>query len=249
MLGIIIQARIGSSRLPRKMTIPFIGDKGIFETIIVRLINSKITSPIVVATTTNVEDDVLVDIAIKYGINYYRGSENNVLERFIECGYKYGFDKIIRICSDNPFLDLNFLVNQINCFEKSNSDYWCYSLGDSTPSILGHAGFWAEGVKLTTLLQVKELTRENSNLEHVTKYIYENRNIFNIHFEKLDLNKLGLEGIRLTVDDSNDFFVAKEIFQSTNTLDVFSTQTIVDFIKSRNDLLKIMSDQILINKK
>lgn len=249
MLGIIIQARIGSKRLPGKMTIPFVGDKGIFETILVRLIDSEITSPIVVATTTNAEDDILIKISNKYGINYYRGSENNVLDRFIKCGYKFGFDKIIRICADNPFIDLNFLVNQINCFEKSNSDYWCYSLDNLSPTILGHAGFWTEGVKLSALEQIKKFTNENSHLEHVTKFIYENRNIFNIHFEKLDANQLGLNGIRLTVDSLNDFLLAKEIFTSTDTLDFFSMQDIVDYVRSRNDLLRIMSDQILLNKK
>ncbi|MDB4710952.1 hypothetical protein OAF16_04405, partial [Flavobacteriales bacterium] len=103
--GIIIQARTGSTRLPNKIILPFYKEKGILELIVER-INKYTDIPIVVATTKNPKDDAIVKIASKNGVGCYRGSENNVLSRFIETAKKNNFKNIIRICADNPFLDI-----------------------------------------------------------------------------------------------------------------------------------------------
>ena len=150
-LGIIIQARTGSTRLPNKMILPFYEGKGILETILMRLKNGKLDVPIVLATTTQPSDDILEEIGKRQNVFVFRGSSENVLDRFINATESHKFSKIIRICADNPFLDIEALKFQINSFEKSNVDYWCYSLSDQTPSIKTHYGFWTEGVKLETI--------------------------------------------------------------------------------------------------
>ena len=89
MLGIVIQARTGSTRLPNKMLLPFHASKGILELLLEKLRNSFNNLPIIVATTTNNRDDVIVELCLKNKIKYFRGSENNVLQRFIDVANKF----------------------------------------------------------------------------------------------------------------------------------------------------------------
>ena len=89
MTGIIIQARCGSSRLPNKMVLPFYQSQSILSILLSRL-KKKITStPIIVATTTNLKDDLITTICKQHNIPYYRGSENDVLQRFIDAAEFY----------------------------------------------------------------------------------------------------------------------------------------------------------------
>lgn len=101
---IIIQARTGSTRLPQKMILPFYESEGIFSLILKRLTSIIDKNNIILATSTNENNDVLTDIAKEYGVNYFRGSENDVLQRFIDAANEFNAKKIIRVCADNPFL-------------------------------------------------------------------------------------------------------------------------------------------------
>ena len=105
-LGIIIQARTGSTRLPFKMTLPFFNDRGILELLLSRLKKAGLADKTIVATTENVRDDIICNIARNAGVSYFRGSESDVLDRFIQAANHYYVSKIIRICADNPFLDI-----------------------------------------------------------------------------------------------------------------------------------------------
>ena len=103
-VGIIIQARMGSTRLPGKILKPFHENHSILDIILDKFHEIK-GAKVIVATSTNEENDALEEYLISRGENVFRGSENDVLERFIDAAEKYDVDSIIRICSDNPFLD------------------------------------------------------------------------------------------------------------------------------------------------
>jgi spore coat polysaccharide biosynthesis protein SpsF (cytidylyltransferase family) len=250
MIGIIIQARTGSTRLPQKMIIPFFNEMGILETILTRLKNADLNIPVVLATTTNINDDILSEIGLKQGIAVFRGSENNVLERFIKTADYHNFDKIIRICADNPFLDLEALKMQIASFNESEVDYWCYCKSDKTPTIKTHYGFWTEGVKLTALKKVTSLTNEKLFHEHVTNYIYTLSNDFNLHYENISKKIEDIENIRLTIDTMADFKLAKEIYSEIlNNKILFNAEEIVHFLKEKSCYLQIMKKEISANTK
>lgn len=250
MIGIIIQARLGSTRLPRKMTLPFYDSKGIFEIQLIRLIDAKLSIPIVLSTTCNHEDDELIEIVKKYNVNFYRGSQENVLDRFIKTAEKFQFDKIIRICADNPFIDINNLSHQINNFKNSDFDYSSFSIADNLPTILSHCGFWGEAVKLSTLKVVANSTSELFFLEHVTKYIYINPDQFKIQYIKIKNKDIDLNKIRLTVDDQIDYEVTKDVYFNLKSNNIsISISNVIRFIKNRPDLLNIMNIQILNNCK
>lgn len=250
MTGIIIQARTDSTRLPKKTIIPFFKEKGILETIITRIKEANLNIPIVLATTTNPTDDLLEEIALKQEIPTYRGSEHNVLDRFIRASEKHGFNKILRICADNPFIDITALDKQIKTFKKMNVDYWCYALSDNTPTIKTHYGFWAEGVKVSALKKVTEYTDEKLFLEHVTNYIYSNPNRFSIHFQSIEKAIEQEKNIRLTIDTENDFKLGQKIFRNLHELEIPATAiNVLEYIKQNPVYFKSMKNEIKKNTK
>lgn len=247
---IIIQARTGSTRLPRKMILPFYGNEGIFSLILNRLTSIIDKNNIILATSINENNDVLIDIAKNYGVNYFRGSENDVLQRFIDAAIDFNAEKIIRVCADNPFLDLEYLNFLLDNFEKSNCDYMSFSTSKGTPTIKTHYGFWAEAVTLNALKNVKSMTDENIYHEHVTNFIYANPDIFNINFFNIPEEIENHDDIRLTIDTQVDFDIQKEIFNIVYKKNPnFNAFDIIGFLNENQHYMKVMKDEILKNQK
>jgi spore coat polysaccharide biosynthesis protein SpsF len=250
MIGIIIQARTGSMRLPKKMILPFFKGKGILQTILIRIKKANLNIPVVLATTTNPTDDFLAEIALKQEIPVFKGSEHNVLNRFIKAGEKHGLDKIIRICADNPFLDLTALEIQIKAFCEMDVDYWCYALSDDTPTIKTHYGFWTEGVKLSALKKVAEYTDDRLYQEHVTNYIYSNPNQFSIHFEPIEKTIEQEKNVRLTIDTEDDFKLGQKIYSNLNELELPATAiNILKYLNENPEYFETMKNEIAKNTK
>ncbi len=250
MIGIIIQARTGSTRLPKKMILPFFNEVGLLETMLIRLKKGVPDIPIILATTSNKNDDILEEIAKRNQIIVFRGSEMNVLERFIIAAKKNKLNKIIRICADNPFLDIAALKHQIDSFKKIETDYWTYSKSDNTPTIKTHYGFWTEGVTLRSLERVDKFTNEKLFQEHVTNYIYTHPDKFKIHFEKIDAEIENETEIRLTIDTAKDFEIAKKIYLELKINEIpCEAKQVVKYIKSKPEWLAIMKNEISTNTK
>jgi len=119
---IIIQARMGSTRLPGKV-MRKIGNKPMLYYMINQVKASKKANEIVVATTTLKEDDEIASYAESLGVKVYRGSELDVLDRFYNCMKGQKSKTIIRLCADSPFIDFNIIDDCISKFEKSDVDY------------------------------------------------------------------------------------------------------------------------------
>jgi spore coat polysaccharide biosynthesis protein SpsF len=247
---IIIQARTGSTRLPQKMILPFYENEGIFSLLLKKLTSSFDKNDIILATSLNENNDVLVEIAKHHGVNYYRGSENDVLQRFINAAKEFDAENIIRVCADNPFLDVFYIELLIEKFENFNCDYLSYVTSDGTPSIKTHYGFWAEAVKLSALEKVRELTDENLYHEHVTNFIYANREIFDVNFFKIIPEIDRHKDIRLTIDTQVDFDIQKEIYARLNSyIPNFTSLNVIDFLEDNPHYLEIMKNEILKNQK
>lgn len=207
--SIIIQARMGSTRLPNKILLPFFDKKGCLELLINRL-KEKIQIPIIIATSLSENDNQIEELADKLNIKCFRGDEQNVLKRFIDCANTYKINTIIRVCSDNPFLDIESLLNIIN--STNESDYESYWINDS-PTIKTHYGFWAEKVKTSALDKVYSLTDDSFYHEHVTNFIYGNPDKFSCYFHKIQNEELTHIPLRLTLDTQNDFNTLANLYQ------------------------------------
>lgn len=249
-IGIVIQARTGSSRLPNKMILPFYKNQCILEILLNRLRSFIPIDLIVVATTTSTNDDAIVEICTRNGNLYYRGSENDVLQRFVNAAEYYGFDKIIRICADNPFLDMGALRALIQEFSISEDDYLSYSTSCGLPTIKTHYGFWAEAVRLSALKKIASLTQENLFHEHVTNYIYTHPELFNIHYITIPLSIETKSQIRLTLDTIEDFEIQKDIFSLLmEKKSSFSIEDVTSLLDAYPAYYGIMKKQININSK
>jgi spore coat polysaccharide biosynthesis protein SpsF (cytidylyltransferase family) len=246
-IGIIIQARTGSTRLPNKMILPFWHDKGILEVIIERLIGADFGLPIILATTTNSNDDIIEQIGSRFSIKVYRGNELNVLNRFVCAAETFNIQKIIRICADNPFIDINSIRILISEFIKNDVDYWCYSTSKCIPTIKTHYGFWPEGVSYAALKKIVELSSDIMFQEHVTNYIYTNPNGFKIHLEPISMKIENEKEIRLTIDTLQDFNIVSEIYRQFSS--VLNIEELVDLIKENSYWMLNMKNEIINNQK
>lgn len=248
-IGIIVQARMSSTRLPGKILKPFYGSKTLLETLLDTLHNQN-EVPVIIATSLNKNDDQLYNFLSGKGENIFRGSESDVLDRFIKAAEEYNFDGIVRVCSDNPFLSREGILSLIEKARNSHADYIGYSINNK-PSILTHFGFWGEYVRLSALKRVAATTEIDSPAhEHVTYHVYNNPNLFECEWIDCPDFLQGRDDIRLTIDTIDDFknasVVYSEMKKKTNG---FSLEDVVDFLDSHKDIKESMIKRIQENKK
>lgn len=249
--GIILQVRTGSTRLPMKMIQAFYKEKSILEILLERYIgNPENKIPLVIATTKNPQDNIIEDIAKLYNVSCFRGSEENVLLRFIDTANHYGFNNIIRVCGDNPFFDFDGTYELLANNNSKKHDYITYKVDQDKPSILSHLGFWGEVVTLNALKRIIDLTSNQFYLEHVTNYIYHHPDKFSIKLVQAP-EKLGNRNdIRLTVDTKADFEMNQLLHQQITEQKIpFEPKQIVNFIDEHSYFKQIMLNEIETNKK
>jgi spore coat polysaccharide biosynthesis protein SpsF len=245
--GIILQARLGSTRLPGKMLMPFNNETSLLEIILERLKKNIKNIKIVVATSTNQKDDELEVLCGRLKIDCFRGSENDVIDRFIGAAKQFNIQNIVRVCADNPFLLSDYITKLVDNF-KPGLDYLSYSFDDGTPVIKSHIGLFAEMTTLKTLLKVSKLTNESIYLEHVTNYIYSNPNLFNVKFLPVDKILKTRQDIRLTVDTIEDFKLTQNLYQALKN-DALTLENIIKEIDSNPTYKTIMLSEIKNNSK
>lgn len=216
-LGIVIQARTGSSRLPNKILKKFYREKTILDLLLENIKSNFSHLPIILATTLNQNDYIFEDIAKKYSINFYRGSENDVLSRFIDVGNKFGLTHIVRICSDNPFLNMLSIQSLIDDLDNNEIDYISFSNHLGLPVIRTHLGLFAEIVSLRSLIKADKSQNEILYKEHVTNYIYSHPDSFNVVLKQSPSIVYDRDDIRLTLDDLDDFENLSKLYEKAYT--------------------------------
>ena len=246
--GIIIQARLGSTRLPRKILKEFYGGKTLLETVISNL--QKVAgAKIIVATSVNPNNDELESFLNERNITMFRGSEEDVLSRFIGAAEANGVDGVVRICSDNPFLDWHGVAALIEKAKSSDADYIGYRI-NNTPSIKTHFGFWGEYVTLDALKRVVVTTDEKAAHEHVTIHIYTHPDEYKCEWIECPDYLQGRNDIRLTVDNIEDFENAQEVFKTLHEVNPdFGLEEVVKYIDEHAELRDSMKQMIENNQK
>lgn len=245
MLYFIIQARLGSTRLPGKILLPFHDGKSIFELMLDKFGAIEGTGCIV-ATSASPANDELEEICARKGVKCFRGSEDDVLQRFIDAAEAYGADRIIRVCSDNPFLNIPSVRELIAAASSGDWDYISFDVG-GVPSIRTHYGFWTEYVTLAALKKVKSLTSEQLYHEHVTNYIYSHPDAFRIKWLGVPPVVLENGGVRLTIDTAQDFENARAVYAATEDRDSF--ESVFASIRAADGIAESMKNQIINNSK
>lgn len=217
-IGIIIQARMGSTRLPGKV-LKKLGDKNLLEYIISRLLLLNKDIKIVIATSDLKKDDEIENFCKIHNISYFRGSEQNVLERYYLCAQEYDFEHIIRLTGDNPFIDIEELDNLIDLHLDSKSDY-------SRSFAVLPKGVGSEIFSFKALEQSYKYGDKENHKEHVNEYIEENEEKFKIAELEVTQDKNRLE-ISLTVDTPDDYKKACFIVQHSKN-EYITTQEAIE---------------------
>lgn len=205
----IIQARMGSTRLPGKVLMSLMG-MPMLQYQINRVKDSALLDKIVVATTTESGDDAIVKFCISNGINYFRGSESNVLERYYQCATQYKATTIIRLTADCPFSDPVIIDKAIELFEATSSDYASNTAPPET-------SFWPDGsdVEVFSYKSLKfayEHSKDLHEQEHVTFYFWKGGGKEQFHSSQLK-NSVDNSSYRFTVDYPEDFELAQKLSQ------------------------------------
>lgn len=250
-MGIIIQARTGSTRLPEKMISRFYGEMTLLGVILEKLkvIADEFSIPVIVATTDNHRDDRIERIAFDMNCLVFRGSENDVLDRFIKAADEYQIEKIIRVCGDNPFLISDEIRYLIQKFKDEDLDYLSFKV-NGKPSILTHFGLWTEAVKKSALKKITELTKDKFYHEHVTNYLYSNEEFFKIDWILRNDDKFARSDVRLTIDTKEDFELVSGIYRNLREQGLSEDMNaLFSYIDRHPDVKSIMKQNIEKNSK
>lgn len=200
---VIVQARVGSTRLPNKVLMDLCG-KPVLWHVINRLRKSQLISGIIVATTTLPQDDAIQSFCEENDTAFYRGSSENVLSRYYEAAKKFDVRTVIRITSDCPVIDPLLIDEMIKEFESSGADYMSNSIERTFPRGLDTEIFPFPILEKTFNEAVKP-----HELEHVTPYIYQHPELFRL---KNFASGKDYSSHRWTLDTEEDYKLIKEIY-------------------------------------
>jgi spore coat polysaccharide biosynthesis protein SpsF (cytidylyltransferase family) len=233
---VIVQARMGSTRLPGKV-LKTIKNKSLMQLQYDRIKPSKLVDKIVIATTINKEDDAIENFCNLNAIEVFRGSDWDVLERFYFAAKKFNPDTIIRITSDCPMHHHTVIDFVINEYIKSGLDY--FSNSNHEPDFL-EDGFDVEVFSFKALETAYLNAKLLSEREHVTPYI-KNSGLFNCGWKKFsDEYKF-----KLSVDSLEDFNVAEKIFNSFDSTTDFDMNDVINLLKTQPEILELNKNSVI----
>lgn len=220
----VLQARMSSRRLPGKVLMP-INDKPMIYWQIKRVLKSTSIDDLVVATSIDESDDVLVDYLGSIGIKTYRGSLNNVLSRFVDIENIYMPERIIRLTADCPLIMPEVIDMVVNLQKESDSDYCSNTIIPTFPD-----GLDTEVIKFGILSEIigSDLTTED--LEHVTLVFHRRANQFKCtnYFNNLDFSEF-----RWTVDDAKDLEFVRAVYEFfKGSEDTFRFEALMEFLST-----------------
>lgn len=205
----VVQARTGSTRLPGKVMKKICG-KPMLLLMLERLSHSKLIDKIVVATTTNPNDDALYNMVKENNYEVFRGSELDCLDRHYQVGKKFHADYICKITSDDPLIDPVLTDKTINYFLK-NSEKFDYVSNVHPPTFPD--GLDVEITHMSILEEAWKNATDSNDREHTTTFIWSNPSKFKIgNYINEDEKNLFVTD-RWTVDYPEDFEFVKAVFE------------------------------------
>ena len=229
----IIQARMGSTRLAGKVLMNIAGKPMLWH-VVSRLNYSKLINKIIIATSANKSDDPIEAFCDRYRVDYLRGSEEDVLDRYYQAARAYQADPIVRITADCPLIDpevtdktISGYVNNAEIFNgASNTIHRTYPRGLDT-----------EVMSFSALGACWEKANRDYQREHVTAYIYEHPDLFKMYSVE---NNVDLSHLRWTVDEGVDMDFVREIYgRLYKENDIFLMNEVLDILEREPTLKEI----------
>jgi len=214
----VIQARLGSTRLPNKMLL-VLKEKPIIEWVIRRVLKSELLDKVILAIPDNKVNDVL-EMYVKnlnLDIEIFRGNENDVVKRFYDAVKKYKPLNVVRICADNPLISPKEIDNLIKFFQNKDIDY---AYNHIPKNNLYPDGLGAEIVKFEVLEKIYNNAMLKEEREHIFNYIWNNQNKFKIETFNPENEFLQKPYIKLDIDTFDDYYKLWKLDININSTDV-----------------------------
>ncbi len=224
----LIAVRMHSTRLPRKALLPLAGRPAI-EHLIDRLKLAKTPASIVLCTSTHPDDEVLVEVAERCGIKWFRGSEDDVMQRFLDAADREGADVVVRATGDDVLLDPAYLDRAVAFHLSKNADYTAY------PGL--PKGMETEILSVGMLRAAHAMAEDPSFSEYMTFYL-RRPDVFRV--SDMPVGEADRRPYRLTLDTEEDYRLLQEIFERLHRPGkVITTGEIIEFLDARPELLAI----------
>lgn len=202
----VVQARMGSTRLAGKVMLPLLGEP-ILTRVMRRAARATSVDLVVVATTTLAADDAIAELAGREGWPVIRGSEADLLDRYIAAGRRHRADRVVRITSDCPLVDPALIDDVVRALEREDGDYSSNTLEPRTYP----RGLDVEAVTLAALEAAGLADRDPASREHATTYVRR-------HPERFRLVRVAGEvdrsGHRWTVDTPEDYALVRRLYEA-----------------------------------
>jgi spore coat polysaccharide biosynthesis protein SpsF len=232
----IIQARLGSTRLPGKVLADICG-KPLLQRLIQRVSATQGISRVVVATTTDLADDELAGWCVAHDVPVYRGSVNDVLDRFWQCAQQHPAEFIVRVTADDPLKDPQIIAQALAlCASASEVDYASNTLHPTYPE-----GLDIEVVRFRTLERAACEAKLPSEREHVMPYVWKHPDRFVLRNFSMQPD---LSHWRWTVDKPADLELMRRIFTHFADQPLVSYQAVIAWLKENPELLAINAGTI-----
>jgi spore coat polysaccharide biosynthesis protein SpsF (cytidylyltransferase family) len=229
----IIQARMGASRLPGKVLAEIVGRPMLWH-VVERTRQAQSVDGVIVATSDEAPDDAITSFCASAGIEHFRGSEADVLDRYYQAARKVGADVVVRITADCPLIDGGVVDGVVELFARAGADYASNVNPPTFPDGLDVEVFSFAALETTWKEASKKYQRE-----HTTSYITENPDAFRL--ANLT-HPRDLSGWRLTVDEAEDLQLVRRVFEALYDADrLFSFEQVVAYLDRHPDLLEINS--------
>ena len=231
----IIQAHVGSTRLPGKVMKKIV-DKEILIHVYDRCKRAYKIDKLIIATSINKENDIIEEICNKYKIECFRGSENDVLDRYYQCAINHKPNIVVRITSDCPLLEPKLI------------DYWIENMERDSVEFVEeedklYTGFGIDIFTMGALTKLKNNSKDPKQKEHVVGYYLEHKNEFSKKIYPLNENLQYIyRPYRLTLDTIEDFNLIKFIYEKFYNNNYVDLKEVINHIDENIDILNVNSE-------
>lgn len=226
----IIQARVSSTRLPGKILAELAG-KPLLYHVVSRVKQAKTITKVIVATTDKPNDNETEKCCKKIGVDCFRGSEDDVLDRFYQAAKYFSANLVVRLTADCPLLDPVIIDRVVDVFKKGNYDYVSNVIEPTFPDGLDTEVFSFEALERAWKEAVIKSERE-----HVTPFIRKSSNLFRLANVK---NEIDLSAMRWTVDEPADLEFVRRVYAHFGPNQLFGIADIVALLHAHPELQTI----------
>lgn len=226
---VIIQARMGSTRLPGKILKP-LGKLDVLTYVTTRCKEIKGVTDVIVATSNLTQDDAVEDWCKGHSISYFRGSESDVLDRYVQCAKQYNPDYVMRVTSDCPFVDYEMASEIVSLIEQERKDI--VLIDGQLPR-----GLAVELIAYEALLRIHRDGQEARHREHVTYYAYEFREQFESVTYAATENRNAPQ-LRITLDTEEDYALCQAVAEHFDN-PLISSEDVIQYLLEHPEIVQL----------